>query len=207
MYTIDKSVFSAEELEQYEALIAKALVDPEAAQEKTEEVVPPVVPEKKPEEKEEVEEAMAETKKSAPAVQATSAALEAVQKELAEFKKSVELQKFTELAKKYAPLGKKEDELGQTLYNLKKSDETSYNAFVGVLDEHLDLVEKSGVFAEIGKSGHGGNAVGGAEAKAEAKAREIMKSNHDMEFEEALAKAWEENPELMDEYDTEYFGH
>lgn len=206
MYTIDKSVFSAEELEQYEALIAKALVDPEAAQENTEEVVPPASPEEEFEEKE-VEETMAETKKSATAAQATSAALEAVQKELAEFKQSVELQKFTELAKKYAPLGKKEDELGQTLYNLKKSDETSYKAFVGVLDEHLDLVEKSGVFAEIGKSGHGGSAVVGAEAKAEAKAKEIMKSNPNIDFEEAIAKAWEENPELMDEYDTEYFGN
>ena len=47
MIQIDKSRFTAEELEQYEALIAKGAVDPAAAKEEMEEEDPPVVTPKK----------------------------------------------------------------------------------------------------------------------------------------------------------------
>ena len=60
-YTIDKSLFTAEELAQYEALVAKATVDPEANKEKLEEEDPPVVPpKKKPAKKAEEEEPVIE---------------------------------------------------------------------------------------------------------------------------------------------------
>ena len=204
MFIIDKSRFEAEELEQYEALIAKAKVDPEANQEEMEDEIPPeTTPKKKSTEKAEVQE-MEETKKSAPAEKAANeAALDAVKKELEELKKSVEMKGFATMAQKYAPLGKKEDELAQTLYNLKKSDEDSYNAFVGVLDEHLALVEKSGVFAEIGKS-HPGTGAGSTVEKIEAAATEIQKADPTMSREVAVMKAWENHPELIAEYEKEY---
>ena len=191
MITIDKSKFTAEQLEQYNALVAigKADVDPQAA-EKEMEGEKPAVP-KKPE-KEEVET----MEKSA------SPELTAALEQLADLKKSIEMKEFTEIAKKYAPLGKKEDELAQTLYEMKKSNEANYNAYVKVLDESLDLVNKSGLFAEIGKSA-GGSTGGSVEAKAEAKAREIMKSDASIGYTEAIAKAWED-PQLMAEYDAEY---
>lgn len=190
MITIDKSRFeSPEELALYESLVAKAKVDPEADTKPVEKGNPTTNP------TQEVTP-MVDTQKSA------SAALAAVQQELAEFKKSVEMNQFAEIAKKYAPLGKKEDELATTLYNMKKSDEASYNAFVGILDEHLALVEKSGMFAEIGKSAGNAPTVGGAQAKAEAKAQEIMKSDN-CDWNTAIAKAWED-PALMAEYDAEY---
>lgn len=121
--------------------------------------------------------------------------------ELADLKKSIEMKEFTDIAKKYAPLGKKEEDLAKTLYDLKKSNEENYKAFVGVLDESLGLVEKSGIFAEIGKSA--GNAPAGAEAKAVAKAQEIMKADPNMTYNAAIAKAWED-PAIMAEYDAEY---
>ena len=202
MHKIDKSKFTAEQLAAYEELmvIGKADVDPEAAEEEMEEFLPGTPPKKT--KKAEVED-MEETKKSAPEAE-TFAALEAVQKELAEFKKSVEIQEFVTMAKKYAPLGKKEDELGKQLYNLKKSDEASYDAFVGVLDEHLALVEKSGLFAEIGKSAGGYSAGGSVQDKIEAKAAEIRKADPSMNYTQSIAKAWEDNPELFAEYDDEY---
>lgn len=215
MYVIDKSRFEAEELEQYEALIAKAKVDPEAYQEEMEDEIddemrveesPDTSTKKKCKKKctrkEEVGK-MQETKKYAQEDSETRAALEAVQKELDEFKNSVEMEKFSTMAQKYAPLGKKEDELAQTLYNLKKSDEASYNAFVGILDEHLALVEKSGVFAEIGKS-HPGTGAGSAVEKIEAAATEIQKGDPNMSREVAVMKAWENHPELIAEYEKEY---
>lgn len=198
MITIDKSRFNAAQLAQYEALVAigKADVDPEAAEEEMQDDKPDVPPKKT--KKAEVDE-MEETKKSA-----TEAALKAVQEELAAFKKSAEMKEFTDIAKKYAPLGKKEDELAQQLYDMKKSSESGYNAFVSVLDEHLALVEKSGLFGEIGKSAGNASAGGSVEAKIEAKANEIMKSDANMDYNTAIAKAWETSPELMAEYDAEY---
>lgn len=189
---IDKSLFDAEELATWNALIAKGKVDPEAGAEEMEDDMPPAPPKKT--EKAEVED-MEKT---------ASPELTAALEQLADLKKSIEMKEFSNIAKKYAPLGKKEDELAQTLYDMKKSNEANYNAFIGILDESLGLVEKTGIFTEIGKSA-GGHAVSGAEAKAHVKAQEIMKSAPEMDYDTAIAKAWED-PEIMAEYDAEYFG-
>lgn len=189
---IYKSNFTAEELEQWNALIAKGQVAPEEAEEEMEEQKP-AFPPKKPAKKAEVED----MEKSA------SPEIKAALEELADLKKSIEMKDMAEIAKKYAPLGKKEDELAQTLYDMKKSNPANYDAYVAILDESLGMVEKSGLFAEIGKSAGGYSTTGGAEAKAEAKAKEIMKSNPNMDYGTAIAKAWED-PDLMAEYDSEY---
>lgn len=201
MITIDKSAFTAEELATYEALIAKATVDPEANKEEVEEEVPPVPAKKqtkKPVEKE-VDEPV-ETKKSAEQSPEIKAAME----ELANLKKSYEMDKMIEVAKKYAPLGKKEDELAKTLYDMKKSNEANYNAYIAILDESLGLVEKSGLFTEVGKSAGNSGSGNSIEAKVEARAQEIMKSES-CDYVTAVAKAWDD-PALADEYDKHYFG-
>lgn len=186
MIRIDKSAFSAEELAQYEALIAKAKVDPEAAGEEMEDEKP-TVPPKKAEK--------AEEKKPAPE-------MESALKRLEDLEKSIAMKEFTEIAKKYAPLGENEEELAKTLFDMKKADEAVYKSYIAVLDKSMGLVEKSGLFAEIGKSAGGQSVAGGVEAKAEAKAKEIMKSE-DVDYTTAIAKAWED-PALMAEYDAEY---
>lgn len=191
---IYKSNFTAEELEQWEKLVAKGMVDPAANQDEMDDEVPEVPPKKNPTEKAEVED----MEKSA------SPEIKAALEELQTLKKSFEMKEFTEVAKKYAPLGKKEDELAQTLYDMKKSNEGNYNAYIAVLDESLALVEKSGLFTEVGKSA-GGSVAGTVQAKVEAKAKEIMKSDSNMDYNTAIAKAWED-PALLAEYDSEYFG-
>lgn len=185
MIKIDKSRFTAEQRAQYEALLAVGMVDTAANENPT---PAPAAP--------------------APTVQksANDIALETALAEVQELKKSLEMKEFTDIAKKYAILGKKEDELAQTLYNLKKSDENTYNAFVGLLDEQLSLTEKSGIFGEIGKSVGAYGTASDAEAKIEAKAKEIMKADPTIDMMTAVAKAWEENPDLMDEYDNELNG-
>lgn len=193
---LDKSLFTPEEKAQYDALVAKASVDPEAAKQEMEDEEP-AAPNKKTE-KAEVED-MDDAKKSAAPAPELQAALD----ELANLKKSFEMKEMTEVAKKYAPLGKKEDELAKTLYEMKKSNEANYNAYIAILDESLGIVEKSGIFAEIGKSAGGQGTANSAVEKAAAKAKEIMKSDPNMDYDTAIAKAWED-PELMDEYDAEY---
>ena len=203
-FVIDKSRFNDEQLAKYEELVAigKAEVDPAANHEQMEGEEPTVPPVKKPTTPE-VEDM--DTKKSAPEM---DPALKTALDELAELKKSIQMNEMLEVAKKYAPaLGKDEKQLAQTLYDMKKSNEANYNAYIDILAESAALVEKSGTFAEIGKSGHGGrySALSGSEAKADAKAKDIMKADPNISYTEAIAKAWED-PELMAECDAEYFG-
>lgn len=197
MIKIDKSRFSAAELEQYEALVAKGAVevDPNAAQEHMDTDLPEGGAEGTP-----AAEGEGMNKSAvSPEITAALQRMEALAK-------SVEMREFMEIAKKYAPLGENETELAQRLYDMKKSDEKVYNSYVAILDKSLGLVEKSGIFAEIGKSAGAQNTAAGAEDKIAKKAEEIMKSNPTMDYDTAVAKAWEENPALFDEYDSEYLG-
>ena len=136
------------------------------------------------------------TKSASPEIAAALERMEALEKSFA-------MKEFTEIAKKYAPLGENEAELAQRLYDMKKSNEANYDAYVAILDKSLGMVEKSGLFTEIGKSASA-PAGGTVQAKVEAKAQDIMKSDN-CDYDTAIAKAWED-PALMAEYDSEYFG-
>ena len=188
---IDKSRFDENERALYEALIAKAKVDPEAAEEEMEDEKPEFPP-KKNTEKAEVEDM---EKSASPELAAALARLETLEKSYA-------MKEFTDIAKKYAPLGEKEDELAQTLYEMKKSNEANYNAYISILDKSLGLVEKSGVFAEIGKSASG--TAGSTLDKVEAAADEIQKADPTMTREQAIAKSWTDHPEWIKEYEADY---
>lgn len=219
---IDKSVFTARELAQYEALIAKAKVEETEAGE--EEDAAPVFPPRKtaanpldkaeddmPDDEEAfVGEDEEETEKSSgkgcrKADPVVSPEMNAAMKRLAKLEKSIAMKEFTEIAKRYAPLGEDESELAKTLYSMKNTNENNYNAYIDVLEKSLDLVEKSGIFTEIGKTGSAGFS-GGIVAQVEAEASDIMKSDTSMTYEQAMAKAWENNPELLREYEAGYFG-
>ena len=173
---IDKSAFTPEELATYEALIAKASVEPGTEPEKKE------------------EEPMAKSAETSPEIAAALERLETLEK-------SIEMKGFTEIAKKYAPLGEKEEDLAKTLYDMKKSNEANYDAYVAVLDKSLDLVNKSGVFTEIGKSTSG--TAGTVIDKVNAAADEIQKSDATITRDEAIAKAWIDHPEFVEEYEAD----
>ena len=122
---------------------------------------------------------------------------------LKKFREEAEARELTEVAKKYAIIGKKEEELVPLFKSLQAAGGTAYNDMIAVLDQAVTAVEKSGVFSEIGKSGHGSSAVGAAEAKVEAIAKGYMEKDSSMDYASAMAKAWEDNPELMAEYEAE----
>ena len=196
---IDKNKLEPAEREELERLIAKGMVDPKAAQEE---------PEGGKKTTEEVNE-VTETKKSAPAEPEVPQFVKDAIAKSEEFMEGIKKKEMIEVAKKYEILGQKPEDLGAQLYDLKKSDEKMYNTCISMLDGQLALIEKSPAFAEIGKSGHRGSSVAGgsAEDKVNAKAREIMKADPSMNYTDAVAKAWIENPDLADEYDAEYFGN
>lgn len=177
---IDKSRFTEEELAQYNALIAKGLVEEE--------------PE---DDDDDVEEPVGKSAEIHPEIKK---ALDS----MAEFQKGMEMKEMTGIAKKYTVLGHKEDELAATLYDMKKSNPSTYDAYLAVLDQNLELVNKSGMFEEIGKSGKG-MAASGTEAKIASIAKSYQEKDPTLDYDTAVLKAWENNPDLMAECDKEYF--
>ncbi len=122
---------------------------------------------------------------------------------LKKFREDAEARELTEVAKRYAIIGKKEDELVPLFKSLRAAGGTAYNDMIAILDQAVAAVEKSGVFSEIGKSGHGSGTAGAAEAKIEGIAKGYMEKDSSLDYASAVAKAWEDNPELMDEYEAE----
>lgn len=117
--------------------------------------------------------------------------MSAALKRLETLEKSIQMKEYTEIAKKYAPLGENVEALAKSLYGMKQTCQENYDAYLSVLDKSLDLVNKSGVFAEIGKSAAGvGDDV---LAKVEAAADDIQKSDTSLDRVQAVAKAWEKS--------------
>lgn len=233
MYKIDKSLFTAEELEQYEALIQKALVDPESGEEEMEDQKPPMMrrkaarpvpPQFLRDEEDEYEEED-DTEKAAPFEEEEmdkgcrtrksanedmdkmqemfKSAFDRQEARIAELEKSLAMKEFTGIAKKYAPLGEDETTLAKTLFDMYQADEDLYNSYVDSLEKSLDLVNKSGMFVEIGKSGYQGGA-STTVGRVESIAKSYIKKDPALTYEQAIAKAWENNPDLIAEYEAEY---
>lgn len=129
---------------------------------------------------------------------AVRAELESLQK----FRQDAEDKELREVAKRYAIIGKKEDELFPVLKSLKAAGGTAYNDMIAIMDQTVETVEKSGAFTEIGKNGHGSNE-GGAWAEAEVKAVELMKSRTGISKAKALDEVLMADPELAERCEKE----
>ena len=130
-------------------------------------------------------------------------AVKAELEELKKFREATEERELSQVAKKYEIIGKKPEELVPLFKSLKAAGGTAYSDMIAVLDQAVETVEKSGAFSEIGKSGHGSNAAGAVEAKVDAIAKGYMEKDSSLDYTAAMAKAWEDHPELMDEYEDE----
>ena len=130
---------------------------------------------------------------------AVKAEIEALRK----FREDAENRELEAVAGKYEIIGKKKEELVPMLKSLRATGGTAYNDMIAVLDATVEAVNKSGVFSEVGKSGHGSVHVSDAEGKIEGIAKSYMQKEPSMSYTDALAKAWEDNPDLMDAYDAE----
>lgn len=126
---------------------------------------------------------------------------------LMKFKADAEEKEMKEICKRYAILGKTEEELMPVLKSTKAVSQEAYDQVIKTLDDAKAAVENSGTFSEIGKSGHAGVAKGVDTSSAEGKIASIAKSyvekNPTMNYVDAVAKAWEDNPELVLQYEEE----
>ena len=192
---IDKSALSAEELATFEALAKKSMKKPEETPPATEPAAPPAT-----------EPAAVPTTKSVETTPATVEENPEVKKaleELAEAKKAYENMvakqaenEMLEVAKKYTILGKKPEDLVGTLQTLKKSGDAAYNAYIEALDAQVDMVNKSGIFGEVGKSTQADvGTYDEAYAKTETLAKSIA-AEKGITMEQAMVQVWETNPDL-----------
>lgn len=194
---IDKSALTPEEQATLEALAKKCTVKQPETPSATEPAATPVVTE--PAEKMAPAVVTPETNAADPNLAAALAKVDALTKSLEATVEKQERAAELDIAKKYAILGQKPEELADTLYALKKANTASYDALIKSLDGTLATVNKSGLFGEIGKSTHGD--VG---SNAEAQLTEIAKgfmTNEGLDFNSAMVKACEANPDLRREYE------
>lgn len=195
---IDKSKLTPEELATLEAIEKKAGVQDEPTPatdpvEKNAEHAAPAAP------------AATEPASTEPAGEdiykglhpAVAAELKALRKRADE----AEERELQTVAKKYEILGKKPEELAKTLKSLKNAGGTAYDDMIGVLDQSLTMVEKSGAFTEIGKKGNGGTP--DAWAQIEKHADEIQKNAPTLTRNQAIDKACEQHPDLVAEYENQ----
>lgn len=222
MIKIDKSKMTPEERAAYEELVKKyAVGDPDESK-----AEPTVVkaktskadPEGDDVEEDDIDDEETVPKKKTPAKKSVSADAESdiykglnptVKAELEDMKKfraEMEMQQLVAVAKKYEVIGKKPEELAKSLKVMKDAGGTAYADMIATLDEMVAMQEASGIMGEIGKSGHGNpSQMGGSEAVAKATsiAKGYLEKDPSMGFPAALAKAWEDNPDLMDAYESE----
>jgi len=205
MITVDKNVFSPEERKLYESLIAKAAVTAPAGDLSPEpdgasSVQAPDSPSAPSGEANENElEKSVSSPQTSPAAPEITAALQRLDK----LEKSIQMREFTDLAQKYAPLGENPEQLAKSLYDMHETSPDNYNAYLAILDKSLGLIEKSGLFAEIGKNAVGSATAGPAD-QIQQIANELMKADPALDPVQAIAKAWSDHPDLIRAYDQEY---
>jgi len=118
--------------------------------------------------------------------------------------KSMEMNEYKEIAKKYSILGEDTEELAKSLYEMKQVGDSAYNQYIAALDKSVSIFEKSGMFGEIGKSARGGSYYGNQsepEAKISSIAKGFMEKDPTLTEHQAMAKAWEAHPELAVDYE------
>lgn len=184
---IDKSKMTAEERAFYED-IEKRYGAPETEELPAPTVQPTVAVQDAP-----VQKSAAEVLKDV--MPEFAAMLENVQKRM----EKQEDDEIMAVAKRYELLGKKPEELAPVLKSTKAASEEAYNQIVTALDAALDIAKRSGMFNEIGSNGNGGAT--DAEARIAKRVEEIRKAHPEMSVFVARDMAFQENPELIAEFE------
>lgn len=133
---------------------------------------------------------------------AVKAEIEALRK----YREDAENKEFMEVAKKYEIIGKKPEELAPVLKSLRNAGGTAYDDMISTLDSMVAMADSSGVFSEIGKSCRGSAGIvakGKTESRVESIAKGYIEKDPSLSYTDAVAKAWENNPDLLASYDDE----
>jgi uncharacterized membrane protein len=130
--------------------------------------------------------------------------LEDLESKVAKAEKEADERKTVEYVAKAEKLGLpgvEAAEMGKVLKSLSEKDPEAYATVEKALTASAAAIAKSATFEEIGKSGS--DNTGDAYAQIVAKANDIRKSDPSLTQSQAIAKAFNENPELAKRYAEE----
>lgn len=118
----------------------------------------------------------------------------------------LEQAELAEIAKKYEILGTKPEQLVPVLKSMKDSSQEAYDSFISTMDAQVEAIEKSGLFSEIGKSGHNGSGTLGMSSNEawetiEKKATELMQKETGLTQSQAIDRVCMANPALVHAYE------
>ena len=99
--------------------------------------------------------------------------------------------KIRAVAERYEILGTDADKLAPMLKAAAKSNPQAYETVIKILDRALSVVEKSGVFAEVGKRGDKPP----SDCEIQTLATEFQKANPNLSWRQALDMAYQKHPE------------
>lgn len=108
---------------------------------------------------------------------------------------------LAEVAKKYEILGVKSEDMVPMLKSLK-TNQAAYDAVLKRFDDAVSAVEKSGIFAEIGKRGTEPSD-GDAWKKIEKHAADIVNAHPEIGYHKAIDMACQQHPDLVREYEAQ----
>lgn len=120
--------------------------------------------------------------------------------ELALVEKELQRAKTMAIAKEYMLLGKSADNLCDTLLNLQAASPQGYQAYLDCLEEQKMLIEKTGIFNEVGKQGQGVSG-GDGWGKIIQAADRLQKEEPGLSRASAIQKACEQYPQLVEDYE------
>lgn len=147
-----------------------------------------------------VDAAMAEIQKSLSAQ--VSGILEPMRKRAEEMQEA----ELMEVAKKYEITGITPDKLMPILKSMKQVSPEAYDNFIATMDANVEAIEKSGLFTEIGKSGHDVGEANMSSDQAwstiEKKAGELMVKEPSLTHEQAIDRVCVANPILVHAYEN-----
>lgn len=149
----------------------------------------------KAKEKEEDEEILSKSWSKAVKGEET-AVVKAFQEKISQLERSVALQELVTVAKRYSLLGLEESALAEKLYELREAG--FYQDYLSVLDHSLEVVEKSGMFTEIGRTRSHFGAVTLPEKVREVMERDACNENV------AFMKVYAEDVDFARDYDAQY---
>lgn len=210
MLKIDKSKMSPEERAAYDEIVKKYGFEEEELIEKSSTV--------KPGENDDGEEDLDDGKKKTTTKKSVTSeegddiykglhpTVKAEIEALRKYREAAENKEFMEVAKRYEIIGKKPEELASVLKSLRNAGGTAYDDMISTLDSMVAMADSSGVFSEIGKSGRGSTGMvtkGKAESRVESIAKGYIEKDPSLSYTDAVAKAWENNPDLLVSYEDE----
>lgn len=145
-------------------------------------------------------EAPEDTEKSAKTEKRRDLAIDGELAELRKFKEDHEKAQMIAKAKEYEILGTNTEELAERLAKVRSVDKDAYDAMIKTLDNQKAATEKGGLFGEIGHVGRG--QICKSFNKVNTIAKSYMEKDPSLTRQQAITKAFENNPELIDEYEN-----